>query len=191
MTLVMDNKGMLDKIGALWNIAIAYGTSCWAYFQPVHHLLEVLLVVLLANFIARLIQSARRWKVRRSRRRRFSLYRWFREVRLVGILKEFFLSCFIVMTLCVIYKTLSVEEDDASAILVVTKYGVYAALVAYVMLFLNTIGDAFPDAYIVKVFKAILNRTNILKMFSSSKNLPDETFDDIKKIADDEVKDKS
>ena len=57
MTLVMGNKGMLDKIGALWNIAIAYGTSCWAYFQPVHHLLEVLLVVLLANFIARLIQS--------------------------------------------------------------------------------------------------------------------------------------
>lgn len=187
----MDSRGMVDKIGALWNIAIAYGTSCWAYFQPVHHLLEVLLVVLLANFVARLIQSARRWKARRSRRRRFSVYRWLSEVRLVGILKEFFLSCFIVMTLCVIYKTLSVEEDDASAILVVTKYGVYAALVAYVMLFLNTIGDAFPDAYIVKVFKAILNRANILKMFSSSKNLPDETFDDIRRIADDEVKGKS
>lgn len=191
MTLVMDNKGMLDKIGALWNIAIAYSTSCWAYFQPVHHLLEVLLVVLLANFIARLIQSARRWKARRSRRRRFSLYRWFREVRLVGILKEFFLSCFIVMTLCVIYKTLSIEEDDASAILVVTKYGVYAALVAYVMLFLNTIGEAFPDTYIVKVFKSIFNRVNILKLFGSAKSLPDDAFDDIKKIADDEVKDKS
>lgn len=191
MTLVMDNKGMLDKIGALWNIAIVYGTSCWAYFQPVHHLLEVLLVVLLANFIARLIQSARRWKVRRSRKRRFSLYRWFREVRLVGILKEFFLSCFIVMTLCVIYKTLSIDEDDASAILVVTKYGVYAALVAYVMLFLNTIGEAFPDTYIVKVFKSIFNRVNILKLFGSAKSLPDDAFDDIKKIADDEVKDKS
>lgn len=191
MTLVMDNKGMLDKIGALWNIAIAYGTSCWAYFQPVHYLLEVLLVVLLANFIARLIQSARRWKVRRSRKRRFSLYRWFREVRLVGILKEFFLSCFIVMTLCVIYKTLSIEEDDASAILVVTKYGVYAALVAYVMLFLNTIGEAFPDTYIVKVFKSIFNRVNILKLFGSAKSLPDDAFDDIKKIADEEVKDKS
>ena len=187
----MDNKGMLDKIGVLWNIAIAYGTSCWAYFQPVHHLLEVLLVVLLANFIARLIQSARRWKVRRSRKRRFSLYRWFREVRLVGILKEFFLSCFIVMTLCVIYKTLSIEEDDASAILVVTKYGVYAALVAYVMLFLNTVGEAFPDTYIVKVFKSIFNRVNILKLFGSAKSLPDDAFDDIKKIADDEVKDKS
>lgn len=191
MILVMDNKGMLDKIGALWNIAIAYGTSCWAYFQPVHNLLEVLLVVLLANFIARLIQSARRWKVRRSRKRRFSLYRWFREVRLVGILKEFFLSCFIVMTLCVIYKTLSIEEDDASAILVVTKYGVYAALVAYVMLFLNTIGEAFPDTYIVKVFKSIFNRVNILKLFGSAKSLPDDAFDDIKKIADEEVKDKS
>lgn len=191
MTLVMYNKGMLDKIGALWNIAIAYGISCWAYFQPVHHLLEVLLVVLLANFIARLIQSARRWKVRRSRKRRFSLYRWFREVRLVGILKEFFLSCFIVMTLCVIYKTLSIEEDDASAILVVTKYGVYAALVAYVMLFLNTIGEAFPDTYIVKVFKSIFNRVNILKLFGSAKSLPDDAFDDIKKIADEEVKDKS
>ena len=191
MTLVMDNKGMLDKIGVLWNIAIAYGPSCWAYFQPVHHLLEVLLVVLLANFIARLIQSARRWKVRRSRKRRFSLYRWFREVRLVGILKEFFLSCFIVMTLCVIYKTLSIEEDDASAILVVTKYGVYAALVAYVMLFLNTIGEAFPDTYIVKVFKSIFNRVNILKLFGSAKSLPDDAFDDIKKIADEEVKDKS
>lgn len=191
MTLVMDNKGMLDKIGALWNIAIAYGTSCWAYFQPVHYLLEVLLVVLLANFIARLIQSARRWKVRRSRKRRFSLYRWFMEVRLAGILKEFFLSCFIVMTLCVIYKTLSIEEDDASAILVVTKYGVYAALVAYVMLFLNTIGEAFPDTYIVKVFKSIFNRVNILKLFGSAKSLPDDAFDDIKKIADEEVKDKS
>ena len=191
MTLVMDNNGMLDKIGVLWNIAIVYGTSCWAYFQPVHHLLEVLLVVLLANFIARLIQSARRWKVRRSRKRRFSLYRWFREVRLVGILKEFFLSCFIVMTLCVIYKTLSIEEDDASAILVVTKYGVYAALVAYVMLFLNTIGEAFPDTYIVKVFKSIFNRVNILKLFGSAKSLPDDAFDDIKKIADEEVKDKS
>lgn len=191
MTLVMDNKGMLDKIGVLWNIAIAYSTSCWAYFQPVHHLLEVLLVVLLANFIARLIQSARRWKVRRSRKRRFSLYRWFREVRLVGILKEFFLSCFIVMTLCVIYKTLSIEEDDASAILVVTKYGVYAALVAYVMLFLNTVGEAFPDTYIVKVFKSIFNRVNILKLFGSAKSLPDDAFNDIKKIADEEVKDKS
>lgn len=187
----MDSRGMIDKIGALWNIAIAYGTSCWAYFQPVHHLLEVLLVVLLANFIARLIQSARKWKVRRSRKRRFSLYRWFREVRLVGILKEFFLSCFIVMTLCVIYKTLSIEEDDASAILVVTKYGVYAALVAYVMLFLNTIGETFPDTYIVKVFKSIFNRVNILKLFGSAKSLPDDAFDDIKKIADEEVKDKS
>lgn len=191
MTLVMDNKGMLDKIGALWNIAIAYGASCWAYFQPVHHLLEVLLVVLLANFIARLIQSARRWKVRRSRKRRFSLYRWFREVRLVGILKEFFLSCFIVMTLCVIYKTLSIEENDASAILVVTKYGVYAALVVYVMLFLNTVGEAFPDTYIVKVFKSIFNRVNILKLFGSAKSLPDDAFNDIKKIADEEVKNKS
>ena len=191
MTLVMDNKGMLDKIGVLWNIAIVYGTSCWAYFQPVHHLLEVLLVVLLANFIARLIQSARRWKVRRSRKRRFSLYRWFREVRLVGILKEFFLSCFIVMTLCVIYKTLSIEEDDASAILVVTKYGVYVALVAYVMLFLNTVGEAFPDTYIVKVFKSIFNRVNILKLFGSAKSLPDDAFNDIKKIADEEVKNKS
>lgn len=102
-----------------------------------------------------------------------------------------FLSCFIVMTLCVIYKTLSIEEDDASAILVVTKYGVYAALVAYVMLFLNTIGEAFPDTYIVKVFKSIFNRVNILKLFGSAKSLPDDAFDDIKKIADDEVKDKS
>lgn len=187
----MKDKDMIERVGALWNIALAYGASCWAYFQPVHHLLEVLLVVLLANFIARLIQSARRWKVRRSRKRRFSLYRWFREVRLVGILKEFFLSCFIVMTLCVIYKTLSIEEDDASAILVVTKYGVYAALVAYVMLFLNTIGEAFPDTYIVKVFKSIFNRVNILKLFGSAKSLPDDAFDDIKKIADEEVKDKS
>lgn len=187
----MGSRGMIDKVGALWNIAIAYGTSCWAYFQPVHHLLEVLLVVLLANFVARLIQSARRWKVRRSRKRRFSLYRWFREVRLVGILKEFFLSCFIVMTLCVIYKTLSIEEDDASAILVVTKYGVYAALVAYVMLFLNTVGEAFPDTYIVKVFRSIFDRVNILSLFGSTKSLSEDTFEDIKKIAEDEVKNKS
>jgi hypothetical protein len=76
-------------------------------------------------------------------------------------------------------------------ILTVTKYGVYIALVGYVMLFLNTIGDAFSDAYLVKVFKAVFKRINVFKMFSFSKNIPDETFDDIKKIADDEVKDKS
>lgn len=76
-------------------------------------------------------------------------------------------------------------------ILAVTKYGVYIALVGYVMLFLNTIGDAFSDAYLVKVFKAVFKRINVFKMFSFSKNIPDETFDDIKKIADDEVKDKS
>ena len=70
-------------------------------------------------------------------------------------------------------------------ILTVTKYGVYIALVGYVMLFLNTIGDAFADAYLVKVFKAVF------KMFGFSKNIPDEMFDDIKKIADDKVKDKS
>ena len=81
----MGNKSMIDKIGALWNIAIAYGTSCWAYFQPVHHLLEVLLIVLLANFLVRLVQSARKWKVRRSRKRRFSLSRWFRDVMVVVI----------------------------------------------------------------------------------------------------------
>ena len=76
-------------------------------------------------------------------------------------------------------------------ILTVTKYGVYIALVGYVMLFLNTIGDAFSDAYLVKVFKAVFKRINVFKMFSFSKNIPDETFDDIKKITDDEVKDKS
>ena len=76
-------------------------------------------------------------------------------------------------------------------ILTVTKYGVYIALVGYVMLFLNTIGDAFADAYLVKVFKTVFKRINVFKMFSFSKNIPDETFDDIKKIADDEVKDKS
>ena len=188
----MGNKSMIDKIGALWNIAIAYGTSCWAYFQPVHHLLEVLLIVLLANFLVRLVQSARKWKVRRSRKRRFSLSRWFREVRLVGILKEFLLSCFIVMILCVIYKTLyPIEEQDASVILSVTKYGVYAALVAYVMLLLNTIGDTFPDVYLVKVFKIIFSRVNILKMFGTTKDLPDDVMEDIKKVANDEVKNKS
>lgn len=187
----MGNKSMIDKIGALWNIAIAYGTSCWAYFQPVHHLLEVLLIVLLANFLVRLVQSARKWKVRRSRKRRFSLSKWFREVRLTDILKEFALSCFIVMTLCVIYKTLYPIEEEASMILTVTKYGVYIALVGYVMLFLNTIGDTFSDAYLVKVFKAVFKRINVFKMFSFSKNIPDETFDDIRRIADDEVKDKS
>ena len=76
-------------------------------------------------------------------------------------------------------------------ILTVTKYGVYIALVGYVMLFLNTIGDTFADAYLVKVFKAVFKRINVFKMFSFSKNIPEETFDDIKKIADDEVKDKS
>lgn len=76
-------------------------------------------------------------------------------------------------------------------ILTVTKYGVYIALVGYVMLFLNTIGDAFSDAYLVKVFKAVFKRINVFKMFSFSKNIPDETFDDIRRIADDEVKDKS
>ena len=56
---------------------------------------------------------------------------------------------------------------------------------------MNTIGDTFADAYLVKVFKAVFKRINVFKMFSFSKNIPDETFDDIKKIADDEVKDKS
>ena len=144
-----------------------------------------------SEFLARLAQSVRGWKLRRSRRRRFSFKRWFREVRFTDILKEFALSCFIVMTLCVIYKTLYPIEEEASMILTVTKYGVYIALVGYVMLFLNTIGDAFADAYLVKVFKAVFNRINVFKMFGFSKSIPDETFDDIKKIADDEVKDKS
>ena len=95
------------------------------------------------------------------------------------------------MTLCVIYKTLYPIEEEASMILTVTKYGVYIALVGYVMLFLNTIGDAFSDAYLVKVFKAVFKRINVFKMFGFSKNIPDEMFDDIKKIADDKVKDKS
>lgn len=187
----MKDKDMIERVGALWNIALAYAASCWAYFQPVRHLLTVLLIVLIANFLARLAQSIRGWKIRRSRRRRFSFKRWFREVRFTDILKEFALSCFIVMTLCVIYKTLYPIEEEASMILAVTKYGVYIALVGYVMLFLNTIGDAFSDAYLVKVFKAVFKRINVFKMFSFSKNIPDETFDDIKKIADDEVKDKS
>ena len=180
----MKDKDMIERVGALWNIALAYGASCWAYFQPVHHLLTVLLIVLIANFLARLAQSVRGWKLRRSKR-------WFREVRFTDILKEFALSCFIVMTLCVIYKTLYPIEEEASMILTVTKYGVYIALVGYVMLFLNTIGDAFSDAYLVKVFKAVFKRINVFKMFSFSKNIPDETFDDIRRIADDEVKDKS
>lgn len=187
----MKDKDMIERVGALWNIALAYGASCWVYFQPVHHLLTVLLIVLIANFLARLAQSVRGWKLRRSRRRRFSFKRWLREVRFTDILKEFALSCFIVMTLCVIYKTLYPIEEEASMILTVTKYGVYIALVGYVMLFLNTIGDTFADAYLVKVFKAVFKRINVFKMFSFSKNIPDETFDDIKKIADDEVKDKS
>lgn len=46
----MKDKDMIERVGALWNIALAYGASCWAYFQPVHHLLIVLLIVLIANF---------------------------------------------------------------------------------------------------------------------------------------------
>lgn len=122
-----------------------------------------------SEFLARLAQSVRGWKLRRSRRRRFSFKRWFREVRFTDILKEFALSCFIVMTLCVIYKTLYPIEEEASMILTVTKYGVYIALVGYVMLFLNTIGDAFADAYLVKVFKAVFKRINVFKMFGFSK----------------------
>ena len=41
------------------------------------------------------------------------------------------------------------------------------------------------------MFKAVFNRINVFKMFGFSKNIPDETFDDIRRIADDEVKDKS
>ena len=91
-----------------------------------------------------------------------------------------------------IYKTLyPIEEQDASVILSVTKYGVYAALVAYVMLLLNTIGNTFPDVYLVKVFKIIFSRVNILKMFGTTKDLPDDVMEDIKKVANDEVKNKS
>lgn len=187
----MKDKSMIERVGALWNIALAYGASCWAYFQPVHHLLSVLLIVLVANFLARLAQSVRGWKLRRGRKRRFSFKRWFRELRLVGILTEFALSCFIVMMLCVMYNTLYPIEEEASMILTITKYGVYIALIGYVILFLNTIGDAFSDAYLVKVFKAVFKRINVFKMFSFSKDIPDQTFDDIKKIADDENKDKS
>ena len=64
----MKDKDMIERVGGLWNIALAYGASCWAYFQPVHHLLTVLLIVLIANFLARLAQSVRGWKLRRSRR---------------------------------------------------------------------------------------------------------------------------
>ena len=183
-------RGM-ERIGALWNVAFTFAASCWAYFQPVHHLIKVLLVVILANFLARLAQSMRGYKTRRSRRRRFSLMRWLREVRLTSMLMEFFLSCGIVMVLCVIYQTLlPVEEEDAGVVLGVTSYAVYIMLVAYVVLFLSTLGKAFPDMYLVKVFKAVLKKVNLFKSLGMDKELSEDTFNDLKELADEESGDR-
>lgn len=174
----------VDKIVALWNVCLTFSASCWAYFQPVHHLIKVLLVVILANFFARLAQSMRGYKIRRSRKRRFSVLRWLREVRLTGILLEFFLSCCIVMVMCVIYKTLyPVEEGDAELLLEVTSYGVYIMLIAYILLFLSTLGKAFPDSYLVKVFGTLVRKVNLFKVVGLDKNMDEGTFEDIREIA--------
>lgn len=178
----------MDKIIGLWNVALTFAASCWAYFQPVHHLIKVLLVIIFANFLARLAQSMRGYKARRSRKRRFGVIRWLKEVRLTGILMEFFLSCCIVMVLCVIYQTLlPVEAEDAKVVLGVTSYGVYVMLVAYVILFLSTLGKAFPDMYLVKVFKAVLSKVNLFKSLGMDKDLSEDTYDDLRKIAEEET----
>lgn len=177
----------MDKIIALWNVGVTFAASCWAYFQPVHHLIKVLLVIILANFLARLAQSMRGYKMRRSRKRRFGFIRWLKDVRLTGILMEFFLSCGIVMVLCVIYQTLlPVEEEDAGVVLGVTSYAVYIMLVAYVVLFLSTLGKAFPDMYLVKVAREVLAKVNLFKTLGMDKELSEDTMDDIKKIAEEE-----
>lgn len=183
------NKAM-DKIIALWNVALTFAASCWAYFQPVHHLIKVLLVIIFANFLARLAQSMRGYKMRRSRKRRFGIIRWLREVRLTGILMEFFLSCCIVMVFCVIYRTLlPVEAEDAEIVLNLTSYGVYVMLVAYVILFLSTLGKAFPDMYLVKVFKTVLSKVNLFKSLGMDKDLSEDTYEDLRKLAEEETGD--
>ena len=117
--------------------------------------------------------------------------RWLREVRLTSMLMEFFLSCGIVMVLCVIYQTLlPVEEEDAGVVLGVTSYAVYIMLVAYVVLFLSTLGKAFPDMYLVKVFKAVLKKVNLFKSLGMDKELSEDTFNDLKDLADEESGDR-
>ena len=185
--MLRENSFGVDKVIALWNTFLTLLASFWAYFQPVHHLIKVLLVVILANFLARLAQSMRGYKMRRSRRRRFSVIRWLREVRLTGILLEFFLSCCIVMVMCVIYNILHyVEADDAKVLLDVTSYGVYLMLIAYILLFFSTLGKAFPETYIVKVFSTVVKKINLFKLIGMDKHVAPEALDDIQQLAEEQ-----
>lgn len=173
----------MDRFEALWKIALVYAASCWAYFQPVHHMIYVLLFILLANFIARIMGSINGYRERKGRGHRFSFRRWLTEVRLVDILKEFMISAFLVMVMCVIYKTLKDYDQDASAILTFTRYGVYVALVGYIMMLFGTIEHEFPNAHIVRVFKAVFDKVNVFKMFGATKDVSDEVMDEIKNIS--------
>lgn len=181
----MDNRESMleDRISALWNVMLSLIASLWAYFQPVHHLLEALLVVMVLNLMARIAQSIRGWKIRRSRKRRFSVWKWLGEIKLGDILMEFALASVIVMSLCVIYKILYPMEEEAVGIFTVTKYGVYFMLIAYFILFLVRVGEAFPNNYLVKVLSLFFKKFNVLKLFNFSKDLSEDTMRDLSDIA--------
>lgn len=182
----MNGKiNMEHRLLDLWNAVLSITAACWAYFQPVHHLIEALLVVMLLNLLGNIAQSIRGWKIRRSRRRRFSVWKWMKEMNLCDILKEFAISCFIVMSLCVIYKILYPIEEDASGLLDITKYIVYFMLIAYFMLFLVRIGEAFPENYIVRVISLFIKKFNIFKYFTFSKDISEDTINDLETMAKD------
>lgn len=172
----MGKKGMLEKF---WGMTAALMGSVWAYFQPVHHLIQTISFIILINFVAEAVKDYKRYRVRKTRKRRFSICRWFYTVNFSKMLLEPAIGVFVVMCLCVIYKLLSVEEE-ATIYLDVAKWFTYIITVAYLLALLVRLEELFPDFFISKIISFIYDK--LLKLFTSQTKLTDEEKEELEDL---------
>lgn len=162
-----------------WGMSAALIGSIWAYFQPVHHLIQTILFIILINFVAEAVKDYKRFRVRKIKKRRFSLCRWFYTINFSKMLLEPAIGVFIVMCLCVVYKLLSVEEE-AVIYLDVAKWFTYIITVSYFLALLIRLEELFPNFFISKIINFAYHK--VMKLFTSQTKLSDDEKEELENI---------
>lgn len=171
----------------------------WAYVEPIHNLIEVILFVLVCNFVALVVLGGMEcW--RKHKDGGFRTRWWNRlccvigEVNIRWLLCEAFFSLGIITFLFVMHTKISTVNDD-SLILDIIKASTYLFLVIYSSLFIKRFAKIFQNSVMYQAVSLVIKRYDMLKKLPYGDKvdecLQDGTIDKLIKEAENASKNKS
>lgn len=177
----MKNNENITMIDRLWAITITSASSVWGYFQPVQHLIKAILIILALNIIVSVIRDFKAYKYRKKKKRRFSFARWFISMNFKDKLIECAIGVFIVMCLCIMYKTMG-QEEEALYYIEAAKWFTLFVIAIYIGVICIRIEELWPNYPITKAIRYVSDK--VVYLFTSANKMTDEDRKHVRNIVE-------